>query len=413
MADVLIQLANSVVEEVREIRRWMHQHPYVRWEEGPALMYLLGRFQSINPGRGVRYDIQHNHEGGGAWIDVTFDALGSTAPRRLFRADIDALPIEEKTGLEFASTREGFSHACGHDFHAAMLWGAFKLLVEGRTGLVPKCNLRFVLQRAEENPGQPPRPESGGKVLVDEGVCKGVTSAHFLHIWATGERGTFLSRPGAFLGNSDRFQAKIATSGGHVAMPYSGTNALRIAAQVMIYLDTFLSRHLPVGETGTLEPTMCMVEPEELDGNPRRIVTNVMPDLARLYYGFRTFLKPNDRDLLWENMKGRIMKIVQAHDSKAEVIFQWMPGHPALINNEDDFTRVNGILKLNGHSTALHPKLAGGEDFAWYLQNVPGSAWLLGAYQDGTGDHHQPNFNPSEGVLPLGVKFWLLLATQM
>jgi len=346
----------------------------------------------------INYEAQNYHTlvvketEGGIWTDFV---TNPKYPWLLFRADVDGLPIEEKTGLLFASKNNGKMHACGHDIHSAMLLGAIRAIVSGQ--VVPCYNLRFVFQRAEENP----ITESGGLKLVNEGVLLNISRVFGLHIWATGETGVFYSRSGALLGNSDRMQITITTTGGHVAQPHNGVNALRVAQAIMNSLEGFYNRTLGPVEPATLEPTILN----------SGTASNVMPAAAVLWYGVRTMLESKNRDQYLDILEGQIQTIVTGFPG-ASVKINRILGHPALHNTAEDVEKVYTLLGSLGQKVQEHQPILGGEDFAHYLKNRPGAFFMLGANQPGCGDHHMPSFNPDEAVLWRGILFWLCLATQ-
>jgi len=234
---LLRSIARDAEDFVIDTRHILHQHPRLRWNEDDSLLFIQGeieRLQAENPNT-VGINIKWC-EGG---LVVDLDVSGQY-DRIILRADIDALPIIEATGLPCESRMPGIMHACGHDIHSAMLLGFAKQVIEGKLGLNNvelKHNLRLVFQRAEENPGTAPRPESGGEVMVKEdGVLDGIASAYGLHIWnnpeGTGVPGVFYGRSGAIMGNSGRFMVKIKARGGHVMKPHTGINCRRIADMI-------------------------------------------------------------------------------------------------------------------------------------------------------------------------------------
>lgn len=390
-------IAQAQQDEVVRMRRHFHQHPELRWLEEKTLDYIV---QAVNGYEGayrggLKFKIVVSIHGG-IWVDIDVDPK---LDRQIFRADVDALPVPEATGLEFASLETGISHACGHDCHAAMLLGFFKAVCENKIEL--KHNLRLVFQRAEENPGSEPQALSGGQVMVQEKVCRGISRAYALHVWATGDAGVFYSRPGPFLGNSDRLKLVISCSGGHVAQPHKGQNALRIAQQITNSLESF-----PAQVLGPMEP--CSLEPTILKAGT---ASNIMPATAELWFGVRTMLEPANRDKFFEHLASKVSSVVSSFPG-ATVEFKPIHGHPALINAGSTVTLVSATLKSAGELYKEHERILGAEDFAYYLQRVPGCQVMLGANQQGCGDHHTPTFNPDEAVLWKGVYFWLLLATN-
>lgn len=404
MAD-LRQVAQGYQELVVSWRAMLHANPETRWEEDVTLGVIQKMITNSTVEPGIKIEVLPGFTGG-LVVDMTFDA---SFPRVIFRADVDALPVKESTGLKFASRVDGKMHACGHDVHSAMLLGGFFALAKGEAQ--PNRNIRFVWQRAEENPGTGPRPESGGEVLVKEGVLTDVSAAYGLHIWNNpepkwGTPGVFYSRPGGFLGNSGRLQIKVSCSGGHAAKPYSGTNALRVTAAIQDRLNTFLARHLAPGEPGALEPVILLAGTATETKNS----SNVMPASAELWYGVRTALHRNAHNSLMAEVEQEVRYV--AAQFGADVGFNRILGHPALINTPASFEQVSSILRDAGEQVEVHGTILGGEDFAHYLYGVPGSFWMLGAYTPGTGDHHAPTFSPDESVFWKGVLFWLLLATS-
>lgn len=233
--DHLIQLAQAAQPWIVDIRRALHQMPELRWQEEKTLAYIRQQIETI--AAAVTTPAITLHEArGGLWVDMTFE---ERFDRILLRSDVDGLPIQEQTGLPYTSQNSGAMHACGHDTHPAMLLGAFKILVE-QADLHPTHNLRFVFQRAEENP----ITQSGGAALAQEGVLEGISHAYALHIWSSMESGLFRSRPGPLMANSDRLKIEITCNGGHVASPHAGSNAIDIAVDIQVALRGFATRFL-------------------------------------------------------------------------------------------------------------------------------------------------------------------------
>jgi amidohydrolase len=385
----LVALAQSVQEYVVGVRRALHEHPEVRWEETWTLNHIKVQIAEFN---NPKFSVKEMK--GGLVVDYTVDP---NKERVLFRSDVDALPVTEATGLPYASKIPGKMHACGHDTHAAMLLGAMKLIAEGK--VVPNRNIRFVFQRAEENP----ITESGGDSLVREGVCDGITAAYALHIWSnpeTGKKGQFMSRPGAMLGNSGRIKFVIRSSGGHVAMPTSGTNVLRIVNAVMNHMNGFAARRMNPNSPVSLEPVI-------LNSGKG---SNVMPAEAELWYGFRSMLSRDEHVAMSAAIEEEVRKLVEALGGMVEC--EKFYGHPALINNTQAVEEATTLLTTAGHEVRTMDAMLGGEDFAHYLYKVPGVMFALGAHTPGTGDHHAPTFCPDEAEFWRGVHFWLLLATK-
>lgn len=389
----LKKLAESQQEWAVGVRRELHACPELRWEEGETLRIIRAYVDGIVAAAAVPWVVQVRELRGGLVVDITVDP---TLERRLFRADVDALPIPEETGLPFASTN-GNSHACGHDMHAAMLLGFFRAMMEFPE-VGPKHNLRLVWQRAEENPITP----SGGNVLVnEENVCEGIARAFGLHVWSDRQAGTFYSRPGAILANSDRFQVEIACKGGHVMEPQSGSNAIDVAVDIVCALRGFDRRYL-----GPMEP--CSLVPAVFTAGS---ASNIRPDTARQWFAARNFL-PEDRRTAFESAIRREVEAVVARYPDASGKVTYVRGHPSTINDDAAVEYVASLLMAAEQTYQQCEPDLGGEDFAHYLQKVPGAFVLLGAGSTDAHGHHTSKFNPSEDVMPLGVHYWLLLATS-
>jgi amidohydrolase len=388
MRDDLVALAKDMQDSARQFRQALHQIPETRYETPKTRSFILDKMR----GFGVE-NIEET--AGGIICDLDIDGA---ADRLLFRADFDALPIAEETGLQYASMHPGKSHACGHDMHTAMLLAFVKSV--RRDGFRPAHNLRIVFQDAEENPGTSPNPISGGDVLVRDGVLDGVSSVHMVHVASLEQPGVFYSRAGALFGNSGRIKMNIRATGGHAAAPHIGSNVLRVTHAIQNALASFGARNLPPYEALALEPVILKAG----------TASNIMPAEAEMWYGCRTLLDREAHAQLMGKIESEVRTVVEGFP-RASVDFQTILGHPAAINNEADVARVTTILKDNGLPVqTIEPRL-GGEDFAYYLKaGVPGSAWLLGAHQEGCGDHHTPTFRPDDSVLWRGVLFWLLLA---
>lgn len=374
------------------IRRILHQIPELRWEEDRTLEKIRSFVAEIDQSETL---FTCHAAKGGIWYDYIVD---ENLAFRLFRADIDGLPIVEESGVPFASTNNCM-HACGHDIHPAMLLGAMKAIADN--SVIPTSNIRFVFQRAEENPITP----SGGKVLVEEGVLNNVIDAHALHVWPEKDfpAGTFGYRSGAMLANSDRVHVVItcAGGGGHVAFPNQGSNAADIAVDVLVGLRGFGERYFDPGEQYSFVPTAVQVGK----------TSNTRPGTGELWFSARNFRDDQERLYLEYAIQDRVSAIVAAYpDAKAEVTY--VRGHPMLHNTPEDVKNILSLLETTGLSLQEVPLVSGGEDFAHYLNECPGSMWLVGAHQEGCGPIHSATFNPDEAAIEYGILFWLLLATR-
>ena len=386
----LSELARETEPYVLKLREELHRIPELRFEEEQTLAVVRREVEARAASPGRSQDLKIREYQGGLVVDLT---VNPAAERWLFRADIDGLPVPEQTGLPYASIHPGRMHACGHDAHTAMLLGAFSVLA-GR-GMSTR-NLRFVWQRAEENPVT----ESGGAMLVREGVCENVSRVYGLHVDANRPSGRFLSRPGTHMANSDRLHVQVRCQGGHVARPHHGSDAADIAVDVCAALRGFGLRTLGPQEAISLVPAIIRAG----------TASNVRPDTAELWFAVRNFLDAARRQAFEAALTREIEEVVRRY-ADATVTVTPVRGHPSLVNAAMEVDRVRGLLQAVGLETGEDDIRFGGEDFAWYLRALPGCFWFLGAQGPGSADHHAPRFNPDPTVFWRGVQFWLVLAT--
>lgn len=379
-------IAKSTQGYVEQKRNRFHMYPELRWKEEDTLMSIEASIRSIlfeNPRMENRVKIWSLK--GGLVVDYSV----GKGEAILFRADIDGLPVTEQTRHQFSSHNKGVMHACGHDTHVAMLLSAIKVILEGK--VKPTTNLRFAFQRAEENPID----LSGGASLVQEGVLEGVSAVYGLHIWANAKPGEFLSRPGPFMANSDRINIKVRATGGHVAMPHRGSNAIDIATDIHVALRGLDRRVL-----GAVEP--CALIPAVSNSGS---ASNVRPAEADIWYAARNYLDEGRRSAFAYVIRKRIEAILWQYPDAKLTTFNYVTGHPATINSPESFEHASGLLRKAGQMVVVAEPELGGDDFAYYLQKRPGSYWLLGANKPGAGDHHSETFDIDERELWRGILF--------
>lgn len=388
-AGPLHALARDAESHVVALREELHRIPELRFEEHETLGVIRREIEACRAAAGSRLEVREH--GGGLVVDLTVDP---GRDRILFRADIDGLPVTEETGLPYASRHPGRMHACGHDAHAAMLLGALRTLCQAR--VAPTRNLRLVWQRAEENPIS----ESGGAMLVREGVCAEVSRVYGLHVDASGQPGQWSSRGGAFMANSDRVRVEVTCRGGHVARPEDGSNAAEIAVDVCAALRGFALRTLGPSEPIALVPAVIQTG----------TASNVRPGRADLWFSARNFLDAERRTAFHAALSREIEAVARRY-ADARVTVTPVEGHPVLVNTPEEVARVQGLLRAHGEEAVETEPRFGGEDFAWYLRARPGCFWFLGAHRPGSAGHHASRFDPDPAVFWRGVLFWLLLAT--
>jgi amidohydrolase len=384
-------IAKSLELYTIDLRRAFHKIPEPSWKEEKTIALLKSELNKIIPKS--HYPVKITEAKGGIWVDLI---LNPELPWILFRADLDALPIQEETNLPFSSEHKGYMHACGHDCHIAMLLASFHAVAT--TLVIPKSNIRFVWQRAEECGENP----SGGSLLVQEGVCHNIDFVYGLHISSTQEKNRFYSRKNLMMANSSYIEFTLTCSGGHVMRPDLGTNAISLMGDVLSHLKGFEKLYFGPNEPIAFVPSIAKAGTK----------SNIRPNSATFCYAIRNFLSESKRAAFVNAIKERLKTLSLLYPSAKLSSFEFIPGYPALYNDPQNHYFVKNAIEDQGIQTQETPLLFSGEDFAYYLQKTTGSFWCLGAMQEPIFDHHTSKFNPDESSLSQGVAFWLTLASK-
>lgn len=314
--------------------------------------------------------------------------IGQGEPLIALRADIDALPINEATDLPFASNNAGVMHACGHDIHTSVMLGvAYRLKALEKT---LAGRVRILFQPAEET-------FNGAQQLIDAGALEGVQAIFGLHNAPDLPVGTLKTRGGAFYANVDRFTIDINGKGAHAARPHEGIDSVVIGSQIVTTLQTLASRIYSSQESVVVSVTRFTA------GN----TWNVLPQTVELEGTVRTH---NDaiRARIPEKIRALISGIASGFGASATL--GWQPGPPALVNTPKWATFALELAAENGYHTEVASPQMGGEDFAFYLQQIPGAFVSIGSASD-YGLHH-PSFNPDEAIIGQAVDYFTELAQR-
>ncbi|MCQ6563267.1 amidohydrolase [Paenibacillus mendelii] len=390
MTDVqrLLAQAEAAQEQVIQWRRHLHQHPEVSFHESETAHYIEETLRSIG-----RMEVSRPTA-----TSVMARLIGRQPGKVLaIRADIDALPIEENTGLPFSSVNPGAMHACGHDGHTATVLGVAKVMAEHYDSL--QGEIRFIFQHAEE------LPPGGADEMIAAGVMEGVDAVIGAHLQSPIEVGKVGVVAGPMLASPDTFYITVHGKGGHAAEPHMAIDPVAIGAQLVTNLQHLASRAF-----NPMDPLVVSVT-KFIAGHTH----NVIPGSAELCGTVRC-MDPDLRGQLPKRMKQIIEGITQAHGATYE--FRYDYGYRPLINHEAVTQIVaESVKELYGEDKlyTIKPSMSA-DDFSAYLHLAPGTYFNIGAGNKEKGityPHHHPQFTIDEGSLLIGMKVFITAALKL
>lgn len=389
IAEAVQELADPVVA----FRRDLHQHPELSFREHRTTDRIISVLQSY----GLK---PHRLESTGAWVDI-----GSGPVVLGIRADIDALPVQEATGLPYASIHDGIAHACGHDIHTSVAVGTavtLHRLLAGQTRVsVDHLDLtgrvRIIFQPAEEKlPG-------GSLEVIRQGILDDVPRIIALHADPSFDVGTIGTRIGAITSATDTLRVTLTGRGGHTSRPQQTQDVVFALSQIATQVPAILSRRIDV--RSGVQLTWGHIQAGH--------APNAIPATGQLSGTFRTL----DADA-WETAAQLLDEIIGqvAAPYGVKVGLEHVRGVPPVVNNEAETDLIEDATRfeLGSRTIELAEQSMGGEDFAWMSQKIPGSMLRLGTRTPGgpTYDLHQGDYNPDERAIGVGIQIFTQAALR-
>lgn len=379
---------NSIAEMHEEVTGWrrhLHENPELMFDLPETAAFVQDRLKDIGvdeitPGIG--------RTGVVAVIKGRQDTKGRVIG---LRADMDALPIHEATGLEYASKTDGKMHACGHDGHTAMLLGAAKYLAETRNF---NGTAVLIFQPAEEGGG-------GGKEMCDDGLMDrwNIQEVYGLHNMPGMPVGQFAIRPGALLASADEFAITVTGKGGHAAAPHEAIDTTLVAAQIVVALQSVVSRNV-----NPIQRTVLTVGTFETDS----VASNVIAHTVRMKGTVRT-LDPENRELAEARIRQIAENTAAAYGATAEVV--WEEGYPPTINHETETEyAAEAARAVAGSVDDNVDPIMPAEDFSFMLEERPGAYIFLG--NGDTAMCHHPAYNFDDDAIPAGCSWFAELVER-
>jgi amidohydrolase len=379
----IVNRVAALHNEIKEWRRDFHAHPELRYDVHRTAGSVAEKLKSFGcdevvPGIGR--------------TGVVGVIRGRKAGKKVIglRADMDALPLEEETGLPYKSTIAGKMHACGHDGHTAMLLGAAKYLAETRnfagTAVV-------IFQPAEEG-------GAGALAMVKDGLITrfGINEVYGMHNYPGLPVGQFAIRPGPMMAAADHLQIEIEGKGGHAARPHLSIDTILVGSQMINALQSIVARNIDPLEAAVV--SICMFQAGHTD--------NVIPQHARLR-GTARSLTPKVREVLQRRIGEVVEGTARMHGASAKITYT--NGYPVVVNHDRETAFAADVARDIAGTDKVDIDVApvmGAEDFAFMLQERPG-AFIFVGNGDSAGLHH-PAYDFNDETIPVGTSYWVRLA---
>ena len=377
---------NDIQNSIFEWRRDFHQYPELSFQEFRTADLIAKELKSMG------LEPKPNIGKTGIIADLIF----GDGPMIALRADMDALPIQETSGLPFASKNDGIMHACGHDGHMAMLLATAKVLTQKKNLFNGK--VRFIFQPAEEGGG-------GARYMIKDNCLEQVDEIYGIHVWNYQPVGEVGVKDGPVMAAADMFDIHIRGIGGHGAAPQGTVDSIIVASHLIQSLQTIVSRN-----TNPLDSTVVSIG--KINGGHN---FNIIADEVILSGTARAYTEKN-RNLIKSRMHEIILGIEKTYNAK--IAFNYKDGYPPTINHIGPTKKVlRAAQKVVGDRAGLPYLSMGGEDFAYYLQKKPGCFFFVGSAPNEKAlfetPHHCSHFDMDEKALLIGSSIYLNLLDEI
>lgn len=373
-------------DQVVQFRRTIHQNPELSFQEFQTSKFIQDALDEL------QFEVICET---GLVATICPEDFNESTPCIALRADIDALPIQENTGLAYASQNPGVMHACGHDMHASILMGVARIIHANRDKL--RKRVKFIFQLGEEKlPG-------GASMMIDAGVLEQpeVNAIYALHVFPDLETGKIGFRPGPYMASCDEIHLTIHGKGGHAALPHKTIDPIYVASQIVVQAQSIVSRHA--------DPTVPSVL--SFGHFVAQGATNVIPEKVEIKGTFRTM------DEVWRYRAHQLLSdliehICSTHGAKADLSIE--VGYPFLVNDEALTADAKAkVLHIFDQKDIVHlPIRMTAEDFSYYSQKVPATFFRMGVKNPNNSENfglHNSKFNPDEEAIRSGMKAFLAI----
>ena len=386
-----MSLIAEIVENKEVLEKWrhhLHAIPEIAFDEEKTAQFVEQKLASF----GVTVHPRIAGTGVVGSVSAHFGDNNKASKSIALRADLDALPMVEKTGLSYCSTHSGMMHACGHDGHVAMLLGAAQYLSQHRNF---NGTVYFVFQPAEEN-------EGGGRALVEQGFFKKfpIDAIYGMHNWPGLDAGKFAIRSGPVMAAYDVFDISINGKGGHAATPHKTIDPIVIAGQMITALQSISSRQCNPQDAVVVSITRVHAGDSY----------NVIPETAHLSGTVRTF-NHQVQDEISSQLEQLVKGICEAYGATADIDYQ--KRYPATINSAiETENAAQAAMEVVGNANIIrdNPPSMGSEDFSFLLNESKGCYVSIG---NGEGASlHNPYYHFNDDILPIGASYWVKMVQQ-